>query len=197
MLNFNCPHCQKDYSVSNEEAGKMFECSACGNIFHAPAPQACPECGQLLDPGVIVCLKCGFNLKTKEKMETVIHVDDPTPFWLKFLRFLYDLMPGLFRPLMILSFVACIILSFILVYIGLLVISFGVSILSGIAICSAALLVYAQGITFLLAGEFQLLKEALGDFSERQNWAFMILVFGPCAALLAAMFIIGKHINNL
>ncbi|HBC85474.1 MAG TPA: hypothetical protein DCZ94_00825 [Lentisphaeria bacterium] len=196
MLEFKCPHCQKDYSVKEDQAGKMFECAACGNIFHTPSPQACPECQQLLEPGVVVCIKCGFNLQTKQKMETVIHIDDPTPIWLKFLRFMYDLMPGLFRPLIIFSFLACIALAIFLMFMGLMVISMGVF-LSGIFICAGALMVYAQGVAFLLAGEFQILKSALVDFTERQTWVFVLLVFGPCGLLLSAMFIIGKHINKL
>ena len=196
MIEFKCPHCGKDYSVGEDDAGKMFECSECGNIFHTPSPQCCPSCQKLLDPGVIVCVRCGFNLKTKQKMETVIHIDDGSPIWLKFLRYVYDIMPGLFRPLIVLSFLVCIALAITLVFLGLMVIAMGVF-FSGIAICSGALMVYAQGVALLLAGEFQLLKSALVDFKEKQMWVFVLMVFGPCGLLLAAMFIIGKHINNI
>ncbi len=196
MIEFKCPHCGKGYSVDDDDAGRMFECSGCGNIFHSPSPQACPNCQHLLEPGVIVCVKCGFNLKTKQRMETVIHIDDGAPIWMKFLRYINDIMPGIFSPLMILCFITCIGLAILLVFLGLMMLSLGVF-LTGIAICSAALMVYAQGVAFLLAGEFQLLKSALADFTGRQMWIFILMVFGPCGLILAAMFIIGRHINHI
>ncbi len=196
VIEFKCPHCEKAHSVGEDDAGKMFECSGCGNIFHSPSPQACPNCQFLLEPGVVVCIKCGFNLKTKQKMETVIHIDDGSPAWVKFLRYVNDIMPGIFRPLIVLSFLLCIAAAFFLAILGLMIIGMGVF-LSGIFVCSGALMVYAQGVALLLAGEFQLIKSALVDFTERQMWIFMLMVFGPCGLLLLAMLIIGRRVNQL
>lgn len=196
MLDFKCPHCGKDYSLDNDQTGRMFECSGCRNIFHTPSAACCPRCQHLLDPGIVVCMKCGFNIKTGEQLETRIHIHDDTQWWLKFLRFVYDIMPGIFRPLVIISFVMCIILMVVLVWIGLLVMGFG-AILSGIAICSVALMVYAQGVAFLLAGEIQALKSALVDFTGRQMYAFVLIVFGPCFMILVIMVLVGRVINKI
>ena len=196
MLDFKCPHCGKDYSIDNDQAGRMYECSGCGNIFHTPSQKCCPRCQHLLEPGMLICIKCGYNLKTGEQLETRIHVHDDTPWWLKFLRFVYDVMPGIFRPLTIIAFVMCVILTFVLVWIGLLIMGFG-AFLSGISICSVALMVYAQGVAFLLAGELQALKSALVDFTERQNYAFVLMVFGPCFLILLIMVLIGRVVNKI
>ena len=196
MIEFKCPHCGKTYEIEEVEVGRMFECSGCGNLFHAPSQRCCPNCQNLLDPGTAVCIRCGYNLETGERLETQIHKVDETPAWLKFLRFMYDLMPGLFRPLMIIAFILCLLLSIILAWLGLVVLGFGI-VFSGIAICSASLIVYAQGVAFLLAGEFQILKSALVDFTERQMTAFIVLVFGPCALIVLVMVLIGRVINNI
>ncbi len=194
-MEFKCPHCRKDFVIDEEHSGKMIECAACGNLFHAPSQKVCPECRDLLEPGVVVCVRCGYNLAAGRKMETSIHVDDPTPVWLKLLRLVYDVMPGLFRPLLVLSFLASIVLAVVLAYLGLFVLFCG-AFLAGIGICSAALMVYAQGVTLLLAGEFQLMKSAMADFTEVQMWVFGIVVFGPCALLFFTMLFIGKYINS-
>lgn len=196
MLDFKCPHCGKEYSIDNDQTGRMYECSGCGNLFHTPSQKCCPRCQQLLEPGIVVCIKCGYNLKTGEQIETQIHEHDDAPWWLKFLRFIYDVMPGIFRPLTIIAFILSIILTFVLVWIGLFIIGFG-AIFSGITICSAALMVYAQGVTFLLAGEIQALKSALVDFTERQMWAFGLMVFGPCAMILIIMVLVGRVVNKI
>jgi hypothetical protein len=121
---------------------------------------------------------------------------DDTPWWLKFLRFVYDVMPGIFRPLIIFAFIMCIVLMSVLVWIGLVVIGLG-AFLSGIAICSAALMVYAQGVALLLSGEIQALKSALVDFTERQMFAFVLMVFGPCLMIVIIMVLIGRVINKI
>ena len=195
MLEFKCPHCEKDYSIDNDQTGRMYECSGCGNLFHTPSQKCCPRCQHLLEPGIIVCIKCGFNLRTGEQLETKVRKHDDTPWWLKFLRFTYDVMPGIFRPLIIVAFIMCVILTFVLVWLGLFIMGLG-AVFSGIAICSAALMVYAQGVAFLLADEIQALKSALVDFTERQMWAFVIMVFGPCAMILVVMVLIGRAINK-
>jgi hypothetical protein len=196
MLEFKCPHCEKDYSIDIDQTGRMYECSGCGNLFHTPSQKCCPRCQNLLEPGIFVCIKCGFNLGTGEQLETQIRKHDETPWWLKFLRFVYDVMPGIFRPLIIVAFILCVILTFVLVWLGLLIMGLG-AIFSGIAICSAALMVYAQGVAFLLADEIQALKSALVDFTERQMWAFVIMVFGPCAMILFIMVLIGRVVNKI
>lgn len=196
MLDFKCPHCGKDYSIDNDQTGKMFECSGCGNIFHTPSQKCCPACQHLIEPGVVICMKCGLNLKTGEQLETQIHKHDNTPWWLKFLRFVYDVMPGIFRPLTIIAFILCLVLTFVLVWLGLFIISLG-AFLSGIAICSAALMVHAQGVAFLLAGEIQALKSAVVDFTERQMYAFGLMVFGPCLMILVIMVLVGRVVNKI
>ncbi|MFA6294513.1 MAG: hypothetical protein WC637_22165 [Victivallales bacterium] len=196
MLDFKCPHCGKDYSIDNEQTGRMYECSGCGNLFHTPSQKCCPRCQHLLEPGIVVCIKCGFNLKTGDQLETKIHIQDDTPWWLKSLRFVYDVMPGIFRPLTIVAFILCLILTFVLIWIGLFIMGFG-AVLSGFSILSVALMLHAQGVAFLLAGEIQALKSALVEFTERQMWAFALLVFGPCFMILIIMVLVGRVINKV
>ncbi|MHC4199529.1 MAG: hypothetical protein ACYSU0_06020 [Planctomycetota bacterium] len=45
-----------------------FEAPAAGEAAGAPAVGACPECGSPLDPGAVLCVQCGLNLQTGEKV---------------------------------------------------------------------------------------------------------------------------------
>ncbi len=135
-------------------------------------------------------------MKTGDQLETHIHIQDDSPWWLKFLRFVYDVMPGIFRPLTIVAFILCLILTFVLIWIGLFIMGFG-AVLSGISILSVALMLHGQGVAFLLAGEIMALKSALVEFTERQMWAFILLVFGPCFMILVIMVLVGRVINKV
>lgn len=48
-IQFNCPHCGKDYRVADANAGKRFACKQCGNAIEVPAggvvaaPPASPQ----------------------------------------------------------------------------------------------------------------------------------------------------------
>ena len=52
---------------------------------HAAAPAAdaglrCPSCGGAMQPGAVICVSCGFNLKTGKRMSTVMGgVEDAAP----------------------------------------------------------------------------------------------------------------------
>ncbi len=49
-------------------APAAFEAPAAGEAAGAPAAGACPECGSPLEPGVVLCVQCGLNLQTGEKV---------------------------------------------------------------------------------------------------------------------------------
>lgn len=91
---------------------------------------------------------------------------------------LFEIFPGLLRPLLIVLFIACSILALFLTYFALVLLGFGVFI-SGFAVACGALVVYAQGVSFLLSGELQILNQAIIEFNEKHWWAFFGIVGAP------------------
>src|SRR5437879_5178502 len=90
-LTVTCPNAQCRASLKLAEAppaGKKLRCPRCGTTFApqaeaAPPPPAeagvlalapeaekhCPSCQARMAPEAVLCLECGFNLKTGEKLE--------------------------------------------------------------------------------------------------------------------------------
>lgn len=85
---FSCPSCGRKFPWKAESAGRKGKCK-CGNVLIVPAaadpepepsslqvaaeaPTACPGCGQTMEPGAVLCLHCGYNLRTGGKMATQV-----------------------------------------------------------------------------------------------------------------------------
>jgi hypothetical protein len=43
------------------------------------APAACPGCGQAMTAGAVICVACGYNVKTGRRMQTTTAASDPPP----------------------------------------------------------------------------------------------------------------------
>jgi DNA-directed RNA polymerase subunit RPC12/RpoP len=91
---FVCPSCGKQYKWKPELAGRSAKC-ACGAkiVVPATAPVAppattllpdepvkagvkCPSCGAELPPNAVLCVTCGYNLKTGQTLSVVVETAD-------------------------------------------------------------------------------------------------------------------------
>ena len=81
----SCP-CGKSAKVGDSMAGRTLKCPQCGKPVKVPQPvsddglddlfaeegytetveAACPECGQSMKGGAVLCTKCGFNKQSGE-----------------------------------------------------------------------------------------------------------------------------------
>ncbi len=87
---FACQACGRIYAWKAEYAGRRLKCK-CGQSMGpltAPTPvpdnktagaaaSTCPSCGSPLEPSAILCVQCGFNLKTNSRMSTHVDVGKP------------------------------------------------------------------------------------------------------------------------
>jgi len=90
---FSCPSCQQHIQADHGYAGLQINCPACnapiivpGAVATPPAPVlsaaeapppppprpgpvagGCPSCGNPLPRGAVICIKCGYNLATKQR----------------------------------------------------------------------------------------------------------------------------------
>jgi hypothetical protein len=84
---FACPACGKRYRWKPELAGRSAKCG-CGAKLVVPAeapvePAAqpdevqskCPSCSAPLASGAVLCVNCGYNLKTGQKLAAVVVVE--------------------------------------------------------------------------------------------------------------------------
>ncbi len=91
---FNCPKCETELSVDAEYVGAEVECPSCeapmlvpgeaatGNSLADLSNQAmaaadrqadasaCPNCGNDLADGAVLCISCGYHIKLGRTIET-------------------------------------------------------------------------------------------------------------------------------
>jgi hypothetical protein len=81
------PDCRASLQLAQSlPPGKKVRCSRCGTDFEPPAPAPapaeagtialapeteipCPSCGAILPPRAVLCVGCGYNLRTGQKLE--------------------------------------------------------------------------------------------------------------------------------
>ena len=78
-FDFNCPHCQHSLEASPDISGATVNCPACGKPFLVPAPpvpetsvsapstpSVCPSCNSPMPDKSVLCVNCGFDLRTNQ-----------------------------------------------------------------------------------------------------------------------------------
>ncbi len=86
----SCPKCKKAFQAPDSAKGKKVKCKGCGEVFTAAAKDdeewgviksypvgaikdvpRCPHCAADLDEEEqVICLNCGYNLLTRERLES-------------------------------------------------------------------------------------------------------------------------------
>lgn len=155
------------------------------------APQKihrCNFCKAPVSPEHTICPECGYNRRTGRMSENVlqnnndIQEEEGLPFHLLTIQFISELMPGLFRPgLLIVTFLLTV-AGFFVMGLGIFIFSLG-AVGSAMGIAGAGLVVYGQALGVLLYGEWALLSECLAEFDGRRWLLFFFLLFSPFAAL--------------
>jgi len=141
----------------------------------------CWKCGADYDENTVICTECGIDLQTGAEVGAKVDDEPELPRHLKVLSFILNWMPGLVRPVLIVcSIVTCLIgLAIVGFAMGLL--GFGV-VLSSVSIGAAGLIVYAHGISWILAGEFGFLSGTLVELDSKQWLTFFALLLAPIFA---------------
>jgi hypothetical protein len=92
-MEFRCTNCDQEYEVTQEYAGREFECTKCQGIVSVPADLfteepavasngpisnseynfgKCPKCHVALKQSAVICIECGHNLKLGMNAKTVV-----------------------------------------------------------------------------------------------------------------------------
>ena len=80
---FKCPGCGNALSLDAAHAGKRCRCPGCSKVVLVPAsrapgpapaesPERCPGCGEPVAAEQVICVNCGLNLTTGERVRTAV-----------------------------------------------------------------------------------------------------------------------------
>jgi phage FluMu protein Com len=161
----------------------------------------CPICRASMDTAVSICAMCGFNRRTGKTSVKHLHKleeesaadereEEKVAFPLLVLQFLGELLPGLFRPGLLIGAIILSIIAFAILGLALFIIGLG-GLISGMAIGGTGLVLYGQALGILLYGEWAFLPECLAECDSRRWLLFLVLLFAPFAA---AYLLIRQHL---
>lgn len=89
-FDFTCPHCKQTLEIPEEMTGQATDCPACNKeiilvegtsapIESSPEKTSennCPSCEQPIASGAVICINCGYDLRTGTKFDTKIKKDE-------------------------------------------------------------------------------------------------------------------------
>jgi hypothetical protein len=166
----------------------------------------CPTCGAPLAKGDRRCGLCGADLAAKrpspppeppppevivEAEEVEAEEEEAFPAPARLLMAVAEVVPGLFRPLVLVLSPLAVLLAMGIAWFGMLLLSMG-TLISAVMIGSVALIVYAHAAAWLLTARVEFLTESLIELDSRQRFVFFLLVFTPLTAIIAAMHYAAK-----
>ena len=79
----SCPACRVKLKLKPEHAGKNIRCPKCETVFQVPFSESsgssCSKCGAVLAEDAVICVQCGYNLKTGQQLQTTMEDAPPEP----------------------------------------------------------------------------------------------------------------------
>jgi hypothetical protein len=152
----------------------------------------CPSCGESISPNTVICLSCGTNLKTGEKLHTEtsgepeVEEEAPPTGRERFLVMLGEWFPGLFRVRVVVAAVVVGLLGLATMAYGMVLFTLG-SVLAPLLVGTGGAVIYAQGIVWIFDGEICLLNEALTNLDGNRVFVLALCLAIPAGVLFAAM----------
>jgi len=155
----------------------------------------CWKCATHYPANVILCIRCGINLKTGDPIESALdassNAETELTFPLRILQWIADTLPGLLKvPVLIVSIFAS--------FIAFLVVMLSLSLLLGaplsaFPIGAVGLIIFAQAVTWMIQGEFCLLQQGMAEFRGKDWTTFVVIVFAPIILELVFLKKVQEH----
>jgi len=138
----------------------------------------CWKCGADYGENTVICTECGIDLRTGEEVGAQPDDGPELPRHRTVVSFIINWMPGLLRPVVIVCSIITCLIGLAIVGFAIRILGFGV-VLSSVSIGAAGLIVYAHGISWILAGEFGFLSSTLVELDGKQWLTFFALLLAP------------------
>ena len=196
-MKVRCPKCKAIIEVGDDLEEARIKCRACGSVLKVRAkrkrPTRCPSCGAGLGPDAVLCVECGFDLKTGKQAHAPAEDDTAgverergaAPLR-RSLQFVGEWLPGLFVPRVLVLSVLAVAAGFAVVWLGLLLLSLG-TLIGASLVGGIGVIFYGQGCAWLISGDLSLLPQALSDF-DGARWAlFLGLLLTPFAIVVGLL----------
>lgn len=160
----------------------------------------CPQCRAEYDKPFVLCVQCGADMKTGLLHKPVIEAapdldpddgdedDDEAPYqpstgrWVA--AWMAEYLPGLFRPLVLIGAILIGAVGLAILFFGLILVIGFMVLLGGMTIVTVGALAYAQGVAWILDGEFSFLPDALTEFDETKWALWFVGLLLPGTALI-------------
>lgn len=76
-IEIQCPYCGETLEASEDMAGETVDCPACSKPIRIEVAaeedtdkEECPECGEPMADGAVLCVACGYHSKLGRKIDT-------------------------------------------------------------------------------------------------------------------------------
>ncbi len=156
-----------------------------------PRASKCPECGSEYDTNVVICVRCGIDLRTGRALQ--MDSDPPAGetssgekrhcLAMRALVFVGNLLPGMFRPGILVVSTLMVAAALVVFYFSMVFLLLG-GVFTAVAMAAGGLILYGQAIAWMLTGGFGLLHEALADLDGSQWLMFFVLLLLPLVAVI-------------
>ncbi len=154
--------------------------------------RTCPRCSGVYPQDVVVCVRCGIDLRTGQPLPTAQDAPDepdeaPPPWWRLGPAYFAACFPGLLRPTVLIGAMLAGVLGLVVILLGLMLILGFMVVLSGSFVAAGGLVIWAQGAAWIVQGEYGMLHDQLADFDGVQWNLFLLLVAAPIVLLVILM----------
>jgi len=146
----------------------------------------CWRCGTEYAADTVICVRCGIDLRTGETVGTDADEEEKAPAPMRALLFIGELVPGLFRPVLLIVALLTAGVGLGVMWFSLLFLSWG-GVLTACAVGAGGLIIYAQAVALVLNGSFCLLHEALAELDGRRWLLFFLLLSVPFVILFTVI----------
>lgn len=164
----------------------------------------CPRCGKTMGRNVVICVDCGINIETGQRLGARVSVEEAEEpdeteetveaagFVQRWAAYFHAVFPGMRNPLLVSVSVLVMVMGVGFLAFGLVLALVVIVPFEGVAISGVGLVLWAQAWGWVMVDEWSVMPDTFLDFDEERWWAFAILMVLPIAGMILLMLLVPK-----